>query len=191
MRDGLPSPNGSINRFRLWSVGRTQEQIRELINVPLDAPRPGLVAVWGANGRAVVGPHEGTVVGDLPTLTFPPSSGCDQQTGGELLCLHQRYLVGVEWRSGSDSGTATVAPLTTRQSGIFWFFNQTNWEVMVKVLDGCTLNDSWWMFSAATTNVSYRMTVNDLLGGAQRIYFNYPGPPAPAVTDTKAFATCD
>ena len=29
-----------------------------------------------------------------------------------------------------------------------------------------------------------------IVAGVNKIYFNYPGPPAPAVTDTGAFATC-
>jgi len=32
--------------------------------------------------------------------------------------------------------------------------------------------------------------VFDVRAGVNKIYFNYPGPPAPAVTDTNAFATC-
>jgi hypothetical protein len=62
--------------------------------------------------------------------------------------------------------------------------------VMVKVLNGCGLNNRWWLFSAATTNVFYRLEVTDVTTGTSKIYFNYPGPPAPAVTDTDAFATC-
>ena len=46
------------------------------------------------------------------------------------------------------------------------------------------------MFSAATTNVFYRMEVFNQEYGVNKVYFNYPGPPAPAVTDTGAFATC-
>jgi hypothetical protein len=30
--------------------------------------------------------------------------------------------------------------------------------------------------------------VTDVLSGETKIYFNYQGPPAPAVTDTSAFA---
>ena len=45
-------------------------------------------------------------------------------------------------------------------------------------------------WAAATTNVFYRLEVLNVRGGANRIYFNYPGPPAPAMTDTAAFATC-
>jgi hypothetical protein len=75
-------------------------------------------------------------------------------------------------------------------SGIFWFFSSDNWEVMTKALNGCSLNSHYWIFSAATTNVFYRMDVFDVRAGQQKIYFNYPGPPAPAVTDVDAFATC-
>jgi len=75
-------------------------------------------------------------------------------------------------------------------SGLFWFFSSDNWEIMVKALNGCGLNNRYWIFSAATTNVFYRMEVFDTVGLEQKIYFNYPGPPAPAVTDTDAFATC-
>jgi hypothetical protein len=34
------------------------------------------------------------------------------------------------------------------------------------------------------------MEVLDVVGRQQKIYFNYPGPPAPAVTDVNAFPTC-
>ena len=183
-------PDADINRFRLWNVGRSEAQIRATINVPQDSPRPGLVAVWGAGGTAIVGPHAGSIVGDLFALTFPVGTGCTPTVGGTTLCLHDRFWVNVDWETGSDSGPGTVAPLITNQSGVFWFFNPTNWEVMVKILNGCGLNNRWWMFSAATTNVRYRMTVFDIPNGEQKIYFNYPGPPAPAVTDVSAFATC-
>ena len=111
------------------------------------------------------------------------------------LCLNNRYTVRAYWRTNPTPGTATdgqaqVASCPNPGSGLFWFFAPTNWEVMVKVLNGCGLNNRWWVFSAATTNVFYRLEVTDVTSGAQKIYFNYPGPPAPAVTDVNAFATC-
>ena len=83
-----------------------------------------------------------------------------------------------------------MVPVANPGSGLFWFFAADNWEVMVKALNGCGLNSRYWIFSAATTNVFYRMEVFDYHTGPQRIYFNYSGPPAPAVTDINAFATC-
>ncbi len=184
------SPDGAINEIRLWNVARTQAQIRDTINEPLTSPMPGLVAVWD-NGNAddALGNHDGFMVGSVPALTFPvTTAGCT--TTSTSLCVRDRFVITADYESGVGDGQAEVAPLTTPQSGIFYFFNPTNWEVMVKVLNGCPINGHYWVFSAATTNVFYRMEVFDQEAGKNKVYFNYAGPPAPAVTDTDAFATC-
>jgi hypothetical protein len=49
---------------------------------------------------------------------------------------------------------------------------------MVKALNGCGLNNRYWVFSAATTNVFYRMEVLD--GGRQaEDLLQLSGAPAP------------
>lgn len=58
------------------------------------------------------------------------------------------------------------------------------------VLDGCTLNDRFWVFAAATTNVEYTLRVTDTRSGAVQEYTNPLGFAAEALTDTDAFATC-
>lgn len=78
----------------------------------------------------------------------------------------------------------------TSDSGIFWFFNAANWELMVKVLDGCGLNDSFWVFAAATTNVELTLRVRDTHTGEVKMYFNSQGRAADALTDTGAFPGC-
>jgi hypothetical protein len=184
------TPTGAINEIRLWSVARSVSQLRSTINVPVSAAQPGLVAVWAGGGPTdVVGPHDGTTMGDVFALTFPVTN-LPCANSATSLCLHGRFTASVEWKTSTDDGPGRLTPLVSTQSGVFWFFNPTNWELMVKVLNGCPLNDRWWVFSAATTNVFYRLTVFDREGGAQKIFFNYPGPPAPAVTDTGAFNTC-
>jgi hypothetical protein len=108
-----------------------------------------------------------------------------------VLCVRDRFAIIAEWRASEvSSGQAEVVPFQSDESGLFTFFAPTNWEIRVKVLDGCGLNDRFWVFFAATTNVFFRMEVLDIQGGANKIYFNYQGPPAPAVTDVNAFATC-
>ena len=62
--------------------------------------------------------------------------------------------------------------------------------MLVKVLNACGLNQHYWVFSAATTNVEYTLTVTDTQTGDKKTYFNPLGTAAPAVTDTSAFATC-
>jgi hypothetical protein len=189
------SPNGEIDEVRLWNVARSTSQIRSTINVALTTPQPGLVSVWALNGNTgdAVGPHDGSPVGTIFAANFPAVANCLGFADANTLCLNNRFLVNTFWRTSPAAqpvdGQAGVAVNTTN-SGIFWFFSPDNWEVMVKALNGCGLNDRFWIFSAATTNVFYRMEVLDVAGARQKIYFNYPGPPAPAVTDTSAFATC-
>lgn len=120
-----------------------------------------------------------------------PSSGCTP--GNDTLCLGDdgRFQVEVDWRGpGRHSPSPGFAQNLTGDSGMFWFFGQDNWEMVVKVLDGCATNDHFWVFAAATTDVEYQLTVTDTMNGQGRTYSNLLGAPAPAVTDTSAFATC-
>jgi len=113
------------------------------------------------------------------------------QANATTLCLNnERFEVVVDWTTSTGSGRANVVPVGSDDSGLFWFFDPNNWEMLVKVLDGCGNNGHYWVFSAATTNVAYTLTVTDTLVGTSRQYTNAAGQAAPATTDTGAFATC-
>ena len=186
-------PSGFIDEVRLWNVARTVDQIRGSINVPITSAQPGLVAVWplDANAIDVVGGHNGSIVGGLGFLNFPVVLNCGTGSATSA-CLNTRFSASIQFRDPNTGvyGQAQVVSCPNPDSAIFWFFASNAWEVMVKTVNGCALNNRYWAFSAATTNVFYRLTVTDVRAGAAKIYFNYPGPPAPAVTDTAAFATC-
>ncbi len=108
------------------------------------------------------------------------------------LCLqHGRYRVAVTWQDGNGhSGSGTVAPAGTADSGLFWFFSPDNWEMLVKVLDGCAVNQRIWVFAAATTAVQYTLTVTDTVTGKVNSYQNPAGHTATPITDSSAFAAC-
>jgi hypothetical protein len=108
------------------------------------------------------------------------------------LCLQQgRFRVAVDWQDGrGNSGAGSVTPAVTADSGVFWFFAPDNWELLVKVLDGCALNRRIWVFAAATTNVHYTLTVTDTVSGQARTYQNPGGQAALPVNDTDAFDVC-
>lgn len=188
------TPNGTIDELRLWNVARTQDQIRAGMRGLSSIPA-GLVALWplNSNPNDIVGGHNGTPHGAV-SYGFPGTGpSCAGAASSTALCLQNRFLISAKFRTGAPGtaeGTAQVVPVANPGSGLFWFFSADNWEVMVKAINGCGLNSRYWIFSAATTNVFYRMEVFDYHTGAQRIYFNYPGPPAPAVTDTDAMAVC-
>lgn len=107
------------------------------------------------------------------------------------LCLNRgRFRAQVHWDANGSSGEGIVVPGASADSGLFWFFSPENWELMVKVLDGCGLNQRYWVFAAATTNVHYVLTVTDTASGRVARYENPAGRPAAATTDTGAFPTC-
>lgn len=126
------------------------------------------------------------------TLADAGTTGCHNAPDATRVFLHRgRFEVEATWRDFADrTGTAWVAPPASDGSALFWFFSPDNWELMVKVLDGCGLNGRFWVFHAATTNVEYTLTVTDTVTGQVRRYDNPLGRRAPAVTDTEAFATC-
>jgi len=119
-------------------------------------------------------------------------SGC--APGPTANCLSDdRFKVRTKWRTtfGTRGAAPVVQTAGTDDSGLFYFFNQDNWEVLLKVLNACnTPAPRFWVFAAATTNVEYTITVVDTEEQVAKSYFKPQGPPAPAITDTNAFATC-
>ncbi len=105
----------------------------------------------------------------------------------EALCLNgDRFLVEVEWEDfQGNTGTETAVPLTS-DSGYFWFFNPGNVELMVKMLDGRSLNGHWWFFYASLSNVAYTITVTDTQTNTVRTYVNPLGE-LQSRGDTRAF----
>ena len=109
------------------------------------------------------------------------------------LCLQDsRYAIEIDWsKQDGESGTAHVVHEGTNDSGMFYFFGRENWEVLIKVLDGCALNGHVWVYGASTTDLGYSIRVTDTVTGASRKYRHEPGLPAPAVVDTSAFPACE
>ena len=58
------------------------------------------------------------------------------------------------------------------------------------MLNECSNNNHFWVFQAASTPFSYDLTVTDTQTGTVKMYDKPLGSPAPAITDTEAFATC-
>ena len=119
----------------------------------------------------------------------PPPTDDPCTPSAETLCLHDdRYEVRVEWWTGDgETGSALVVPEATRDSGLFRFFDADNWEILIKVLDGCGVNGHYWVYGASTTDLGYAIRVRDTATAAVKEYRNEPGRPATAITDGKAF----
>ncbi len=117
-----------------------------------------------------------------------PSGSCRADV--ETLCLQDsRFEVKMNWwNAAGESGAGRVVEAGTDDSGMFQFFDPSNWEVLVKVLDGCRTNGRMWVLGASTTDLGYRIRVTDTITDESRSYTNEPGRPASAIVDTEAFS---
>ncbi|MFN7942936.1 MAG: hypothetical protein U0X73_15205 [Thermoanaerobaculia bacterium] len=102
-----------------------------------------------------------------------------------------RFRISATWKDfQGHTGNGTFVPLGSEDSGILWFFSPSNFEVMIKILNGCDLNNRYWVFYAALTTVEFHLTVYDTFAEVTKTYDNALGVSAQATTDTAAFATC-
>lgn len=117
--------------------------------------------------------------------TFPSYDG----HYGEV--VKGRFRISATWRDfQGQTGSGTFVPLGSDETGILWFFTPSNFELMIKVINGCGFNNRYWVFYAALTNVEFHVTVLDTWTGVSKTYDNALGVSAPAQTDSNAFATC-
>lgn len=101
-----------------------------------------------------------------------------------------RFKVEANWKTADGKhGFAHTVQLQS-DSGYLWFFNQSNIEVVVKVLNACGLNNRYWVFAGGLTNVEVTITITDTTTGATRTYTNPQGKPFAPIQDSSAFATC-
>jgi hypothetical protein len=139
--------------------------------------------------RVTTGDEIATILGGFLVVEGPDVCTPDETT----LCLNGgRFRVKASWRDfDGDSDSAQVVPFGSDDSGLFWFFEDENWEMLIKVIDGCGHNDRFWVFAASTTNVEIILDVTDTRTGLTKSYLNPLGNPAPVLADTRAFAGCD
>ena len=120
----------------------------------------------------------------------PPSvrEGTCEPGAGTLCLRNDRYAVEAEWwTAGGEAAGAKVVPQSTTDSGLFRFYDPGNWEILIKVLDGCSANGHHWVYGASTTDLGYSIRVTDTVTGLLREYRNEAGRPAAAITDSEAF----
>lgn len=117
----------------------------------------------------------------------PPDCAPDATT----LCLQSdRFRVTSEWRRPNGETGVGMAVELTPDTGYFWFFNETNVEMIVKVLRGCPNNGHYWVFAGGLTNVEVDLTVEDTMTNQIATYRNTLLEPFQPIQDNMAFETC-
>ncbi len=72
-------------------------------------------------------------------------------------------------------------------SGLLYFFNRDNVEILIKVLDGCGVNGHRWVFVAPVTDLAFNLQVEGP-GGPPWFHTNRLSNTAETRSDTSAFA---
>lgn len=154
----------------------------------------GLVCFWLAALPGIAQtPDEGVAAATSGHEAPVEDGGGSEETGctetPTTLCLQDsRYEVSATWSTlEGESGEARTVRARTADSGLFWFFEPGNWEMLVKVLDGCTFNSHHWVFAASATDLGLDLVVRDTRTNEMKRYLKEPGRPAPAVADVGAF----
>ena len=158
----------------------------------IDAGNP---AVPGSGGRACEATDQrgaarpGTGSSRCDMGAYEVTSAC--VAGGPALCLSgNRFQVTATWRTTTGFAGSAQGVELTPDSGYFWFFDPSNVELTVKVLNACTFNNKYWVFLSGLTDVQVNITVTDTQTGATRTYANPLGQTFKTVLDTSAFGTC-
>jgi hypothetical protein len=110
-----------------------------------------------------------------------------------VTCLNDgRFRFSATWKTPEGIyGQALAKPFAAASDSAYGtFFSPSNVEVVVKVLDGCGLNERFWVFASGLTNVETVLTVTDTYSGAKWTRKNPPDTIFLPVFDTGAFATC-
>jgi len=114
------------------------------------------------------------------------ASTCTQDAN--TLCLNgNRFQVTAIFKTPQQNGAAEVVKLTD-DTGYLWFFNASNVETVLKVLNGCTLGGHYWFFAGGLTNVYTQIRVTDTTTGFTRVYTNPLNEAFQPIQDTSAFA---
>ena len=129
------------------------------------------VATWLENGSAVT-----------PTVCTPSAT---------TLCLSgNRFAVSTTWTTSDGKSGQGQASALTADTGYFWFFSPSNVEMVIKVLNACSINSRIWVFAGGLTNVQVAMTVIDTKTGTVKTYNNPQSTAFVPIQDTSAFNTC-
>jgi hypothetical protein len=98
----------------------------------------------------------------------------------------RRFKVQVTFQGTSNGNAVPLSSLGVNSGGLFWFFGPSNPELLIKVLNGCGLNNKYWIFWSAGTDVALTLTVTDTVRGQSKTYTNPQGTAAKPVQDTSA-----
>jgi sugar lactone lactonase YvrE len=124
-----------------------------------------------------------TIVAESLSLT------CNPQVN-QVCMLDGRFRAEVTWQTATGQQGQGRPISYSDDTSEFWFFGPGNLEMVVKMIDGCTLNQRYWTFAGGLTNVEVTLTITDTQTGKVKTYTNAQNTAFKPIQDTQAFANC-
>jgi V8-like Glu-specific endopeptidase len=122
-------------------------------------------------------------------LAFEGSGG-EPLDGPPLVLGNGRFEVRAAFRTSTGAEGNANPTVLTNDTGYFWFFDNDNVELVVKVLNACVINQRYWVYAGGLTDTAVTLDVTDTLADTTVRYSNPLGTAFQPITDSDAFATC-
>jgi hypothetical protein len=102
---------------------------------------------------------------EVQTLAAAHVVGC-AAASGSVNVQANRFQVSATWGSGGTPALAQVnCGATTDQTAYFYWTDPGNTEVIVKLLDFCSLNSTWSVYANGVTDREVHITITDRYSG--------------------------
>ena len=186
-----------VARTLAWAHGDGEAKalaLRLLADTADDGPETIELELRDPLGGATLGTRRLVVTvdddkSDPPTDPTGPIEACvaDKAT----LCLGDgRFRARVRYATDKGETGFGDGVLLTDDTGYFSFFDASNVEVIVKVLDACALSGSYWLYAAGLTDLEVELEVADPVTQQRHLIASPPGELFEPIANNRAF-TCD
>ncbi len=126
---------------------------------------------------------------NVVTLVLPTAEYTDCVPSAAQITFDHGYTVSmcIEYENQEGETVKEDAQnygLDSRESGLLYFFDRDNAEVLVKVLDACAVNGYRWVFVAPVTTLAFNMRVDEV--GSDRPPWTHKNPRGGQTATTKS-----
>jgi hypothetical protein len=182
-------PSGSTVYFTHTQSGTGSVQFNTKLSGSCVGDEESVGTSSNLNGFSVaVTITQNTTSGSTACVANATTLCIDNQAGDKRFQIQVTYSTA---QAGGLSGSGHAIPLASlgvNRGGLFWFFGADNPEMLIKILNGCSINSRFWVYYSAGTNVGFHVTVTDTQTGHAVSYNNTDLTPAPPVQDAGALA---
>ncbi len=169
-----PYTSGVIAQILSVLGGVTPAAMRTALmtsGTPIQDPRNGITR---ARIDAVEAYHTLSGGGSGPCVSGPTTLCIDDHSGDKRFKVEVHYQSALNGGISGDGSALPLSSLGVTKGGLFTFFGGDNPELMVKVVNGCGLNNHFWLYASGVTNLGLTVTVTDTIGSGQPFIINNP-----------------